>query len=109
MAGVHPGLASGSVVVTKRHDSDISASKGAHRPSYLVLLDVVRAERVTRAVVFHTSRLWRNREAPPGTTTYIPNFVEPGIRLRMASAVSRNARTRRVPNNCTSRRRSRVV
>jgi len=53
---------SGSVVVAEWHDNDISASKGAHRPGYVALLDDVRAERVDRVVVFHTSRLWRNRE-----------------------------------------------
>jgi len=48
---------SGSIVVAERHDNDISASKGAHRPGYVALLDDVRAERVDRVVVFHTSRL----------------------------------------------------
>ncbi|MEX2291155.1 MAG: recombinase family protein [Mycobacteriales bacterium] len=54
---------SGSVVVAERYDNDISAGKGGRpRPGYCALLDDVRGDRVDRVVVFHTSRLWRNRE-----------------------------------------------
>ncbi|MHB8961343.1 MAG: recombinase family protein, partial [Candidatus Limnocylindrales bacterium] len=52
---------SGSTIVAERSDNDISASRGAHRPGYVALLEDVKADRVDRVVVFHTSRLWRNR------------------------------------------------
>lgn len=42
-------------------DNDVSALKGKRRPQYEALLDLVRSGGVDRVVVFHTSRLWRNR------------------------------------------------
>ena len=47
--------------MAERSDNDISATKGARRPGYAALLEDVRTARVDRVVVFHTSRLWRNR------------------------------------------------
>lgn len=42
-------------------DNDSSATSGRPRPEYQRLLDDVRAGRVTRVIVWHSSRLWRNR------------------------------------------------
>ncbi|WP_433079440.1 recombinase family protein [Dactylosporangium sp. CA-052675] len=42
-------------------DNDISATSGRLRPGYAALMAAVRAGEVERIVVFHTSRLWRNR------------------------------------------------
>jgi site-specific DNA recombinase len=42
-------------------DNSISALKGQHRPQYELLMAGVRAGRFKTIVVFHTSRLWRNR------------------------------------------------
>lgn len=51
----------GWVVVGDYSDNDISALKGARRPGYEALLADVDAGRVQQVVVFHQSRLWRNR------------------------------------------------
>jgi DNA invertase Pin-like site-specific DNA recombinase len=42
-------------------DNDISATSGKHRPGYAALMAAVKAGEVDCIVVFHTSRLWRNR------------------------------------------------
>lgn len=42
-------------------DNDISATSGRHRPGYAALMTAVQAGEVDCIVVFHTSRLWRNR------------------------------------------------
>lgn len=55
--------------LTERHgwavrefvDNDISATSGKFRPGYAALMAAVKAGEVERIVVFHTSRLWRNR------------------------------------------------
>jgi DNA invertase Pin-like site-specific DNA recombinase len=67
--GVHGQLEDGRELSTRRDgivvgeysDNDISALRGDHRPGYEALLDEVRAGNVDRIVVFHTSRIWRNR------------------------------------------------
>jgi site-specific DNA recombinase len=43
-------------------DNDISAYKGRHRPGYERLMRDAASGRFTVIVVFHTSRLWRNRK-----------------------------------------------
>ena len=53
--------ARGWSVVAEHLDNNISATNGAHRPGYQGVLSEVAAGRVSRIVVFHTSRLWRNR------------------------------------------------
>jgi len=53
--------ARGWTVVGTFRDNDISALTGKHRPGYSALMDAVAAGGVDRIVVFHTSRLWRNR------------------------------------------------
>lgn len=52
----------GWTVVAVLSDNDISALKGAYRPDYEKLLDMARRGEIDRVVVFHTSRLWRNRK-----------------------------------------------
>jgi DNA invertase Pin-like site-specific DNA recombinase len=42
-------------------DNDISAFTGRHRPGYERLMAAVRRGEVSVIIVFHTSRLWRNR------------------------------------------------
>lgn len=42
-------------------DNDISATHGDQRPDYDRLMATVDAGQVDRIIVFHTSRLWRNR------------------------------------------------
>jgi site-specific DNA recombinase len=42
-------------------DNDLSATTGKHRPGYAALVDAVKAGRIGRVVVWHNSRLWRNR------------------------------------------------
>lgn len=43
-------------------DNDISASSGKRRPGYEALMSAVDAGEIRRVVVWHSSRLWRNRE-----------------------------------------------
>lgn len=43
-------------------DNDLSAFKGARRPGYEQLMQLVDAKQVDKVVVFQTSRLWRNRK-----------------------------------------------
>src|SRR5579871_4274744 len=52
----------GWTVVAELSDNDISALKGAYRPDYEKLLNMARRGEIDRIVVFHTSRLWRNRK-----------------------------------------------
>lgn len=42
-------------------DDDISATHGAHRPAYAQLLAAIERGEIATVVVFHLSRLWRNR------------------------------------------------
>lgn len=42
-------------------DNDISASNGKRRPAYAALLTAIERGEVTRVIVWHQSRLWRNR------------------------------------------------
>lgn len=42
-------------------DNDLSATKGKHRPGYARLVEDIKAGTIKRIVVFHLSRLWRNR------------------------------------------------
>ncbi|MFI5908766.1 recombinase family protein [Dactylosporangium sp. NPDC051541] len=53
--------ARGGRVVMELHDNDVSALSGAPRPGYRTLMDAVAAGQIDRVIVFHTSRLWRNR------------------------------------------------
>ncbi|MCW6007836.1 recombinase family protein [Micromonospora sp. CPCC 205371] len=53
--------ARGGEVVAEFSDNDVSALKGVHRPGYEALMVAVAAGQVDRIIVFHTSRLWRNR------------------------------------------------
>lgn len=51
----------GWAVVGEYSDNDISALHGKRRPGYSALMADAAAGRFGRIVVFHTSRLWRNR------------------------------------------------
>ena len=51
----------GWTVVAERSDNNVSAFSGKVRPGYVALMEDVETGRVDRIVVFHTSRLWRNR------------------------------------------------
>jgi site-specific DNA recombinase len=42
-------------------DNDISATSGKRRPGYEALMDAVDAGEISRVIVWHTSRIWRNR------------------------------------------------
>ncbi len=42
-------------------DNDLSATKGKPRPGYQNLLAAIKAGQVKRVIVWHQSRLWRNR------------------------------------------------
>lgn len=42
-------------------DNDISATKGKHRPGYAALLDAIQRGQIKRVIVWHQSRIWRNR------------------------------------------------
>lgn len=48
-------------VVAEYSDNDVSALRGKHRSGYTAVLADAEAGRLDRVVVFHTSRLWRNR------------------------------------------------
>lgn len=54
--------ARGGRVVAEFADNDLSALTGTVRPQYEALLDAVAAGDIDRILVFHTSRLWRNRK-----------------------------------------------
>lgn len=51
----------GWAIVAEYTDNDISAMKGKPRPGYSSLMRDAAAGKFTRIVVFHSSRLWRNR------------------------------------------------
>jgi DNA invertase Pin-like site-specific DNA recombinase len=51
----------GGVVAGEYVDNDISAKNGRHRPRYEELMTLVDTGKISHIVVFHTSRLWRNR------------------------------------------------
>lgn len=51
----------GWTVVDVFVDNDIAALTGGHRPDYERLMEVVAAGKIKRIIVFHLSRLWRNR------------------------------------------------
>ncbi|MET7824650.1 recombinase family protein [Streptomyces sp. NPDC005386] len=53
--------ARGWTVLDEFSDNDISALSGARREGYEALLRAVASGGVDKIVVFHTSRLWRNR------------------------------------------------
>lgn len=48
-------------VVATFSDNDISATKGRHRPGYTALIEAVKRGEIDIIIVWHTSRLWRNR------------------------------------------------
>lgn len=51
----------GGTIVDEYTDNDLSALKGGPRPAYERLMADVDAGRITHIVVWHMSRLWRNR------------------------------------------------
>lgn len=51
----------GWTVVDEITDNDVSALKGAHRPGYARVLEIVRAGEIEHVVVWQSSRLLRNR------------------------------------------------
>lgn len=51
----------GAEVVGPYRDDDISATSGKHRPGYTAMMRDAEAGAFTAIVVFHLSRLWRNR------------------------------------------------
>lgn len=53
--------ARGWTVVAECHDNDISALRGAHRPGYQEIVELVADRKVDRVVAWQTSRLFRNR------------------------------------------------
>jgi len=53
--------ARGWEVVAEFSDNSISALNGRHRPGYEHLMSQARGGKLDRIVVFHSSRLWRNR------------------------------------------------
>jgi len=53
-------------VVAEYSDNSLTALTGKHRPGYQQLMDAARAGNVDRIVVFHSSRLWRNRRERAG-------------------------------------------
>ncbi|KDF01930.1 recombinase [Mycolicibacterium aromaticivorans JS19b1 = JCM 16368] len=53
--------ARGYTVVAEHSDNDISAFKGAERPGYQKVLQLAREHRIDRVVVYHMSRMTRNR------------------------------------------------
>lgn len=53
--------ARGGRVAMEFSDNDVSALSGGRRPGYEHLMAAVAAGQIDRIIVFHTSRLWRNR------------------------------------------------
>lgn len=53
--------ARGGDIVMEKSDNDISALKGKKRPGYDAIMAAAKARDITHIVVWHTSRLWRNR------------------------------------------------
>lgn len=75
-------------------DNDVSATSGRRRPEYERLLADVRAGRVTRVVVWHSSRLWRSRlERAAGIEVFkgarVSLVAVKGPELDMATAAGR--------------------
>lgn len=66
----------GLQIVATYSDNNISASAGAHRPGYAALLDDMEKGTFSAVLVFHTSRLWRNREQ---RAAGIRKFSEHGV------------------------------
>jgi len=64
-AGANRDFAAGrGIAVDPRHeysDNDISATYGAPRPGYEAMMRAAAAGEFSAIVIFHTSRLWRNR------------------------------------------------
>jgi site-specific DNA recombinase len=54
--------ARGGQIVVEFSDNDVSALTGTRRPGYEALMASVAAGQIDRIIVFHTSRLWRNRK-----------------------------------------------
>jgi site-specific DNA recombinase len=48
-------------VASRLSDNDISATNGKHRPGYQKLMEAASRREFEAVIVFHTSRLWRNR------------------------------------------------
>lgn len=48
-------------VVAEHSDNDISAFRGAERPGYAAVLKLARDRRIDRVIVFHLTRMTRNR------------------------------------------------
>ncbi len=53
--------ASGWDIAGEWMDNDVSALNGAPRPGYRALMAAAELGKIQKIVVFHTSRLWRNR------------------------------------------------
>jgi site-specific DNA recombinase len=53
--------ARGGAIVMEKSDNDISALKGKKRPGYDAIMAAAKAGEITHIIVWHTSRLWRNR------------------------------------------------
>jgi site-specific DNA recombinase len=75
-------------------DNDISASTGRHRPGYSALVNAIRRGEITRVVVWHNSRIWRNRrERADGIELFKTHAVTlaavKGPELDMATAYGR--------------------
>jgi len=51
----------GWTVVTEFQDNDISATNGKYRKGYVALMGGAEAGGFDRIIVYHTSRMWRNR------------------------------------------------
>lgn len=84
----------GGMVVGEYSDNDISATDGDYRPGYETLTAAVRAGEVDRIIVFHTSRIWRNRrERADGIQLLQQHRIAlisvKGPELDMSSAASR--------------------
>lgn len=52
----------GLTVVGEYVDNDLSATKGGPRPAYAELVAAIKAGKVDTVLVWHLSRLWRNRK-----------------------------------------------
>lgn len=53
--------ARGYEIVLEKHDNDISALSGRHRPGYEAVMDAAEAGEIDVILVFQLSRFWRNR------------------------------------------------
>lgn len=75
-------------------DNDVSATYDAPRPEYERLLAAIDSGVVTRVVVFHLSRLWRNREVRAAGIEFmrrhnVPVVCVKGLSLDMSTATGR--------------------